>query len=59
LVHRVQVPGGVFAYLQRTRAGALPSSTLLGVLIVAMAVVYFTQQVPGSKKHARPLRSTD
>eukprot|EP00241_Pyramimonas_parkeae_P004151 CAMPEP_0114256276 /NCGR_PEP_ID=MMETSP0058-20121206/18057_1 /TAXON_ID=36894 /ORGANISM="Pyramimonas parkeae, CCMP726" /LENGTH=677 /DNA_ID=CAMNT_0001370813 /DNA_START=38 /DNA_END=2071 /DNA_ORIENTATION=- len=55
----VTVQGGVFAYLQRSRQGALPFSALLGVLIVAMAVVYFTQQAPGNKNASKSLRSTD
>ena len=50
--------GGVFAYTQHSKAGALPFSALLVVLMIAMAVVYFTQQMP-SGKGQKPLRSTD
>eukprot|EP00238_Polyblepharides_amylifera_P006621 CAMPEP_0196591354 /NCGR_PEP_ID=MMETSP1081-20130531/69302_1 /TAXON_ID=36882 /ORGANISM="Pyramimonas amylifera, Strain CCMP720" /LENGTH=702 /DNA_ID=CAMNT_0041914685 /DNA_START=132 /DNA_END=2240 /DNA_ORIENTATION=+ len=53
----VSVQGGVFAYLQQSRGGVVPFSTLLGVLIIAMLVVYFTQQVP--TKNSKPVRSTD
>ena len=54
----MRTQGGVFAYTQRSKAGALPFSALLVVLMIAMAVVYFTQQMP-SGKGQKPLRSTD
>ncbi|KAK9806239.1 hypothetical protein WJX72_006852 [[Myrmecia] bisecta] len=49
---------GLYAYMQIRHPGGVPFSALLGCLIVAMAVVYFTQQ-SATKGRPRKGRSTD
>ena len=51
---------GVYAFAQVRHIGGLPFSTLIGILLIAMAVVYFTQVQPQTKRQgAKKGRSTD
>ncbi|KAK3255658.1 hypothetical protein CYMTET_35171, partial [Cymbomonas tetramitiformis] len=56
----IPVQGGFYVFLQRAQSGQLPFTAMLGILIVAMAMVYFTQQQPGGDaRGSKPQRSTD
>lgn len=51
---------GVYAFVQVRHIGGLPFTTLIGILLVAMAAVYITQIQPQGKKSGRSKgRSTD
>lgn len=51
---------GVYAFVQVRHIGGLPFTTLIGILLVAMAAVYITQIQPQDKKPGRRKgRSTD
>ena len=52
--------GGLYAFVQVRHIGGLPFTTLIGILLVAMAVVYFTQVQPQTKQQgSKKGRSTD
>lgn len=51
---------GVYAFVQVRHIGGLPFSTLIGILLIAMAAVYFTQVQPQAKRQGgKKGRSTD
>ena len=51
---------GVYAFVQVRHIGGLPFTTLIGILLIAMAVVYFTQVQPRDRRQgAKKGRSTD
>lgn len=51
---------GLYAFVQVRHIGGLPFTTLIGILLVAMAVVYFTQVQPQTKQGGgQKGRSTD
>jgi hypothetical protein len=59
----VVTAGGIFGYAQVQHMGGLSFGALLLTLMIAMGVVYYTQQVSSgaevSGKAARKLRSTE
>lgn len=51
---------GLYAFVQVRHIGGLPFTTLIGILLVAMAVVYFTQVQPQTKRQGgKQGRSTE
>ena len=51
---------GVYAFVQVRHIGGLPFTTLIGILLLAMAAVYITQVQPQGKKPGTTKgRSTD
>jgi len=51
---------GVYAFVQVRHIGGLPFTTLIGILLIAMAAVYFTQVQPQAKRQGgKKGRSTD
>lgn len=51
---------GVYAFVQVRHIGGLPFTTLIGILLVAMAAVYITQIQPQGKQPGKSKgRSTD
>jgi hypothetical protein len=50
---------GVFGYAQVHHVGGLPLGALMLTLIVAMGVVFYTQQYDAGGKRPRKLRSTE
>lgn len=51
---------GVYAFVQVRHIGGLPFTTLIGILLIAMAAVYFTQVQPQARRQGgKKGRSTD
>ena len=51
---------GLYAFAQVRHIGGLPFTTLIGTLLIAMAVVYFTQLQPQARRAGgKKGRSTD